>query len=122
MKYLKQFGIIIVISLVGELLYELLPFSVPASIYGLVLMLLALTTGIVKVSQVKETSAFLLDIMPILFIPSTVGLMDYFGVLSEILVPVLIVSVIGTALVMGLTGWVTQKVIRTGKREGEINE
>ncbi len=114
MKYLKQFGIIIVISLMGELLNELLPFSVPGSIYGLVLMLLALITGVVKVSQVKETSSFLLDIMPILFIPSTVGLMDYFGVLSEIIVPVLLVCIVGTALVMGITGVVTQKIILAG--------
>ena len=123
MKYLKQFGIIIVISLMGELLNELLPFSVPGSIYGLLLMLLALVTGEVKVSQVKETSSFLLDIMPILFIPSTVGLMDYFGVLSEILVPVLLVCIVGTALVMGITGVVTERIIlaRSSNSMGFVN-
>lgn len=123
MKYLKQFGIIIVISLMGELLNELLPFSVPGSIYGLLLMLLALVTGVVKVSQVKETSSFLLDIMPILFIPSTVGLMDYFGVLSEILVPVLLVCIVGTALVMGITGVVTERIIlaRLSNSMGFVN-
>ena len=123
MKYLKQFGIVIVISLMGELLNELLPFSVPGSIYGLLLMLLALVTGVVKVSQVKETSSFLLDIMPILFIPSTVGLMDYFGVLSEILVPVLLVCIVGTAIVMGVTGVVTERIIlaRSSNSMGFVN-
>jgi len=124
MKYLKQFGIIIVISFMGELLRELLPFSVPGSIYGLVLMLLALFTGVLKVSQVKDTSGFLLDIMPALFIPSTVGLMDYFGVLSDIILPVLLVCILGTILVMGVTGRVTQHIIISmDKQKGrEINE
>ena len=64
------------ISFAGELLKELLPFPVPASIYGLVLMLLALVTGIVKVEQVNDVSTFLLDVMPVMFIPASVGLID----------------------------------------------
>lgn len=121
MRYVKQFGIIIVISLMGELLKELLPFSIPGSIYGLVLMLLGLITGLVKVHQVKDVSNFLLDIMPILFIPSTVGLMVSWGTLKEILVPVLLVCIVGTIIVMGITGKVTQFVIgKTSKgKEGE---
>ncbi len=125
MRYIKQFGIIILISLMGELLKELLPFSVPGSIYGLVLMLLALMTRVVKASQLKDVSNFLLDIMPILFIPSTVGLMVSWGTLKDILVPVLIVCIVGTALVMGITGQITQFIIRiTNKKEkgGSANE
>ena len=119
MKYLKQFGIIIVISLMGELLKELLPFSVPGSIYGLVIMLLALSTGIIKISSVKETSSFLLEIMPILFIPATVGLMDAWGVLREIIIPVLIACIIGTIIVMVVTGHVTQAIIRNTHKKGD---
>ena len=112
MSYIKQFGIIIVISMMGELFKELLPFSMPASIYGLLIMLIALGTGIVKVKDVKNASDFLLEIMPILFIPSTVGLMESWGILRDILVPVLIVCIIGTIVVMVITGRVTQFVIR----------
>ena len=42
MKYVKEFGIILIVSLVGELLNYFLPLPVPASIYGLVLMFLCL--------------------------------------------------------------------------------
>ena len=123
MKYLKQFGIIIVISLMGELLYELLPFSIPASIYGLVIMLIALMTGILKVNQVKEASSFFLEMMPILFIPPTVGLITTWGTLQEILVPVLIVCIIGTMLVMGVTGKITELIInKTGNNKGGHNQ
>ncbi len=34
MKYIKHFGIVILFLLAGETLHELLPFSIPASIYG----------------------------------------------------------------------------------------
>lgn len=117
MRYVKQFGIIIFISLMGELLKELLPFSVPGSIYGLILMIFALCTGMVKVHQVKEVSDFLLDIMPVLFIPSTVGLMITWGTLKDIIVPVLIVCIPGTIIVMGVTGRITQRLIRLSSKE-----
>ena len=48
MKYVKEFGIILIVSLVGELLNYFLPLPVPASIYGLVLMFLCLMLGIIK--------------------------------------------------------------------------
>ena len=56
MKYVKQFGIILVVSLIGELLNFLIPLSIPASIYGLVLMLGCLQLHIIPLSEVKETS------------------------------------------------------------------
>ena len=83
MRFIKQFGIILVISLVGELLNHLIPLPVPASIYGLVLMFLCLATGLVKVSAVRETGAFLIEIMPLMFIPAAVGLIDSWGILRS---------------------------------------
>ncbi len=118
MRYLKQFSIIMTITLVGELLKELLPFMVPASIYGLFLMLVLLITGLLKVEQIKDTSDFLLDIMPIMFVPASVGLMDSWGILQDILVPVLVVSVFGTLIVMIVTAKTTEAVVKlTGEVE-----
>ena len=58
MKYLKQFGIILFVSLLGELLRMLIPLPIPASVYGLVLMLILLMTGIIKLQQIKEVCFF----------------------------------------------------------------
>jgi len=104
MKYIKQFSIIILISLIGETLAQVLPFTIPASVYGLFVMLLALCLKIIKPMHVKETSDFLMDVMPIMFVPASVGLMVSWGMLKEILVPVLIVSVLGTLVVMIVSG------------------
>ena len=83
MKFVRQFMIILAISFVGELLHALLPLPVPASIYGLVLMLIGLQTGILPLSAVNEAGGFLIEIMPMLFIPAGVGLMVSWGALND---------------------------------------
>ncbi|MBQ8317172.1 MAG: CidA/LrgA family protein [Lachnospiraceae bacterium] len=112
MKYIKQLTIIITISLLGEVLSQVLPFSIPASVYGLFLMLAALMTKIIKVEHVKETSDFLMDIMPIMFVPASVGLMVSWGLLKEILIPALIVSILGTLIVMVVSGKTVDGIMR----------
>ena len=113
MKYLKQFAIIIFISFVGEILNKLLPIQVPASIYGLVILFALLCSGIIKVSEVKETSVFLIEIMPLMFIPAAVGLLESWGVISERLIPYLVMTIVSTIVVMVVSGLVTQLVIRS---------
>ena len=54
----------------------MLPLPVPASVYGLVLLLAALTTGFVKLEQVKETGTYLTGIFPLLFVPAAAGIME----------------------------------------------
>lgn len=119
MKYLKQFCIILFLSFLGEALRSVIPLPIPASVYGLVLMLGALASGILKVSQVRETSEFLIEIMPVMFIPAGVGLMDSWGVLKLVCIPVLLITVLTTVIVMGTTGAVTQQMIRKEKKKHE---
>ena len=115
MKYLKQFLIILAISLVGEILKAVLPFPIPASIYVMVLMFILLLTGIIKLDQVRDTGKFLIEIMPVMFIPAGVGLMASWNVLQPVLVPVSVITVITIFTVMGATGLVSQFIIRKGK-------
>ena len=118
MKYIKQFLIILLISALGEGLYVLLPLPIPASVYGLVLMLAALISKVLKVEQVKETADFLIEIMPVMFIPAGVGLLTAWGDLKPIWIPISVIIVVTTVFVMVVTGWVTQAVIRR-TRKGE---
>lgn len=130
MKYIKQFAIIMTVCLLGELLAQLLPFTIPASVYGLFLMLIALMTKIIKPSHVKETSDFLMDVMPIMFVPASVGLVVSWGLLKEILIPVIIVSVLGTLVVMIASGKTVDVLMKLGggavekktTDDGEISE
>lgn len=117
MRYIRQFLIIVLFSFVGELLHEIIPLQIPSSIYGFVLLFAALCTGIIKLPQVKETAKFLIDIMPILFVPAGVGLLESWDVLRPILLQVIVILVVSTVLVMGVSGLVTQKIILRKKKE-----
>lgn len=112
MKALRQFGIILFISFLGEALHAALPLPVPASVYGLVLMLSALCTGILKTEQVKKASGFLIEIMPVMFLPAAAGLLDAWPSLRPVWMPVAVITVLTTFIVMAVTGRVTQAVIR----------
>lgn len=112
LKLLRQFLIILLLSLVGEGLHALLPLPVPASVYGLVLMLLCLCTGILRLDQVERASDFLIEIMPVMFVPAAVGLTESWEQLRGVLVPVLVIMVLTTVLVMVVTGHVTQFVMK----------
>lgn len=115
MKVLKQFGIILLITFAGEVLKTLLPFPIPASIYGMVILLFALVSGVLKLESVKLAGDFLIEIMPILFVPAAVGLLDSWGQLKPIVIPVAVITVVITVLVMAVTGRVTQAIIHHEK-------
>jgi holin-like protein len=119
MNYLKQFAIILFVSFLGELLHILIPLPIPASVYGLLLMLLALCLGILRLEQVKETAGFLIEIMPVMFIPAAVGLLESWSALQPMIVPVVVITILTTVIVMGVTGLVTQFLIRNKKERKE---
>ncbi len=112
MKYIKQFAILVTVCFIGELVHEFIPIPVPASIYGLVLMFCALQFKIMPLSAVEETSDYLLSIMSLLFIPSTVGLMVAWPIIKQNWLSFLIVGIFGTVFVFFITGHVTQLIIR----------
>lgn len=118
MHYLRQFMIISLISLVGEWLSFLIPLPIPASIYGIAILLLLLISGRLQVEEVKDVSSFLIAIMPVMFIPAAVGLMDSFSLLSDALIAYAVILIVSTVAVMAVSGRVTQAVIRR-QREKE---
>lgn len=119
MKYIKQFLVIILISFLGEVLKALIPLQIPASIYGLVLMLAALILHILPLEAVKETGKFLIEIMPLMFIPAAVGLTESWNRISPILIELVVITAVSTVLVMLVSGRVTQWIVR---REAEKHE
>lgn len=115
MKYVIQFMIIIGFSFIGEFLHYILPLPIPASIYGIVLLFAALELKILKVNDIREVSSFLIAVMPMMFIPAAVGLVDSWDIISSSLLKYIIVTFVTTFVVMGVSGLVTQVVIRKGK-------
>lgn len=117
MKYVIQFLIIIAFSFVGELLHFLLPLPIPASIYGIVLLFVALETRVVKERHIREVSGFLIAVMPVMFIPAAVGLMDSWGAIGARWLQYVTVMVVTTFVVMAIAGYATQYLVRKGGRK-----
>lgn len=122
MKYISQFAIIIAISLIGELLNRFIPLPIPASIYGMTILFTLLASGAMKLSAVKETGKFLIYLLPIMFVPPTVGLIESWGVMQDFLVAIIVISLISTAVVLAVTGRVTQYIIRKKEKGGAKND
>ena len=112
MRILRQLTIILLFTLAGEALHALLPLPIPASIYGMALLFACLMAGIVRVEAIREVSSFLIEIMPVMFIPATVGLMESFGLLLPSLGAYITIMVVSTFMVMAVAGRVTQAFIR----------
>lgn len=121
MKFIRQFAIILAISLAGESLSFFLSLPVPAGIYGILLLLLLLTTGILKIGQIKEVSSFLIEIMPVMFIPAAAGLMQSYHLLAPSLAAYAVIIVVSTIAVMVVSGRVTQRIILSKKKEDNSN-
>lgn len=112
MKYLYEFSIILFITLLGELIYKIIPLPIPASIYGLLIMLISLKTKVIKLDKVKTTGNFLLEIMPIMFIPAAVGLLTAWTQLKVILIPLGTITLLTTIVVMAVTGRTAEFIIK----------
>ena len=117
MKYIKQLAIIILVCFAGELVRYIIPLPVPGSIWGLVLMFILLVTGVIKLEKVEKTADFLVDCMPIMFVPGGVGLMRSWSTLKSMLPAAICSIVLVTPFVMLVTGKVTQKLIDRGDRQ-----
>lgn len=120
MNYVKQFCIILAFSFTGEVLNCLIPLPVPASIYGLVLLFLALEFKILKVEHIKEVSKFLLGIMSIFFVPSSVGFINALPLMKKYGIQFALIGIVSTFIVFGVTGRITQQLMKIRNRKNNV--
>ena len=109
MKYVRQIGIILGITLAGEFLNQILPLPVPA----------ALMSGVVKMESVEGTGNFLMDTMSMMFVPATVGILECANELKAVLIPFLIIIAVSTVVVMIVTGKVAQFMMESAEKKKE---
>lgn len=116
MKYLKQVAILFAFTFISEILNRIIPLPIPASIYGLVLLFLCLEFKIIKIDQIKDTADFLLAILPIMFVPSSVGFIKALPLMEQYGIQFFVIGVSTTFMVMIVSGLVTQLILRIKKR------
>ena len=118
MKFLYTFVIILVFTFLGELLNYFLPFPIPASVYGLILLFLALRAGIVKLEKIESLGSTMVGLLPLLFVPPVVNLLGCWDTVRQNLLAIMGIIALSTVLIFGISGKLSQMVIdRKGERE-----
>lgn len=117
MNLIIEFCVVFLICMAGEWISALLPFTLPASVVSLILLLILLLSGAVKERTIQGTSQFLINNMGMLFIPSVVGTLEYLDVLKLQIVPFLVVSVVSTPLVYVVTAWSVQLLMKLFRKK-----
>jgi len=116
--YLRQIAIILLVSLAGELVSLVVPLPVPASVWGLLLMLGLLLSGAVKLDAVRDVAHKLVEYLPLMFIPPSVGLIELWPLPVRLWIAVVASVLVVTLVVMGVTGHTVQLVQRRQARRG----
>ena len=123
MNYIFQLALILGVSFVGELLNAILPFPIPASVYGLILLFLLLCSKIVKLEQIEGVAGFMISIMPIFFIEPTVGIMNSYGLVQGKVAALFVAAFVSFAAVLAVTGITAQAIMKfKNKKKGRDNE
>lgn len=117
MKWIWQFMIIVLFAFLGEVLRVCIPVMIPAGIYGLLLLFSCLCLNIIRIEQVENVATFLVEIMPICFIPASVGLMTKWNEIKALIVPISVSVVFVTILVIIVTGHTAQFFVRRKERK-----
>ncbi|MGG0823871.1 CidA/LrgA family protein [Paenibacillus turicensis] len=98
MKWIKvilQSTIFYAFYWVGDAIQHSLHLPVSGSILGLLLLFVSLLTGVIRPQWIESGTGFFQKYMPIFFIPSTVGIMNYLDLFTGkglMLIPIVVVS------------------------------
>ena len=96
MKILRQFGIIFGIYWLSQCIEAILPFSFPASVIGLLVMLLLLLPGILKADSIREVAEFLTGNLTFFLLPVVTSTMNYLDLIGANLVPFFLICTVST--------------------------
>jgi holin-like protein len=119
MSIVAQLFVVFFVYLASEGIAALLPFTFPASVMGMVILLVLLLTKVLKPAQLKESSDFLLGNMLLFFIPTCVSVITYADVLFRNFWSIVLISVLTTPLVFFVTGQVVQLTMKRIRKKGE---
>jgi holin-like protein len=108
LKTVLQIGGIYLFYETGMWIQQKFHVTIPGSMIGLFLLFICLSTGMVRVKRLQSGADALLSWLPLLFLPSVIGVIEYGGFLKQHGLQAVAVVFISTVLVMCLSGWLAQ--------------
>jgi len=123
LKTLRQLGIVLLILSVGQIIQTQFNLFVPGTILGMIILLILLLLKVIKLKWIESITNVLLDHISIFFVPANVGVMVYLSQIKDVWAKLLLIAIVSTVVVMGVTGAVVQfvdKLMTKSKREGNV--
>ena len=111
--------------LISDFIAEHLPFPMPASVIGLVLLFLALCLKIIKLEQVESLGTALTSLIGFLFVPAGISVMNSLGVMQQYGIQICLVIIVATIILLGVTGLFSQLILgmtKDNKAKEEIKD
>lgn len=100
-----------VILLISKIIESFIPIPMPDSVIGLVLLFIALCTGIVKLGQVESVGTALTNNISFLFVPAGISVINSLPILSQSPVLIILLIIISTILLLISTGFASQLLV-----------
>ena len=116
MNLLKQFCIVLAVYFFGLGVQFIFKLPIPGNVIGMLILLVALSTGIIKLEAVEEISQKLLDNLPVFFIPAGVGIIASFVLLKTSGIQIGIIIFLTTVIIMGVTGKIVD-IVKGGSKK-----
>ncbi|MFD2213603.1 MULTISPECIES: CidA/LrgA family protein [Bacillaceae] len=119
MKYVKlilQITCLYGIYSIGEGIRALIKLPIPGSLIGMVLLFLAFHFKLIKRNWFSSGGSFLLKNLPILFIPATVGIIDYLNIFKGFGIITLFIAFSSTMIVMVASAYISDVLLAKGKK------
>ena len=120
MKLIVQLGIISALYWVCQCIENILPFAMPASILGMILLLVLLIARLIKVERIRELSDFVLGNLPFFYVPAVVSIVKYLNVLRENWLALVVICTATLFITFAATAYavrLTLRLMERGKRK-----
>ncbi|MBQ8852004.1 MAG: CidA/LrgA family protein [Oscillibacter sp.] len=118
MKIISQLGIIFGIYWLSQIIEALLPFSFPASVIGILLLLALLIPGILKTESIREAADFLTGNLTFFLLPVCSSIMNYVDIIGANLVPFFVICTVSTFVTFFVVYFTVRAVTRMMNKKG----
>ena len=122
LKVLKQFLIICAIAFLGDILNGVIPLPIPGGVWGMVLLLALLVSGVIKLHQIEKTADFLTSIMAVMFVPFVADFILMYDQIADKLFEIAAVIIGSTFITLIVTGGAVQNMRKLRRKSGIAEE
>ena len=121
MSIFAQLGVLFVVSLAAEAVSAILPFTFPATVLSMVVLLFLMFCKVIKPRQLQQTADFLLGNLTLFFVPACVGILQHVQIVLDNFWAIVGISMLTVPLVFFVTGHVVQLTMKLLRRRGGKN-